>query len=391
MTNRATAADWRPFLFLFGLAAWQLSTGAAQAKYPAAQLENVPIDRLVKNLESLAEKDPKDARVRFNLARVHGMAFAAKTDAAQVRKGRESEGAWFGYEPVHVPFGELKASHDPAKLKAAKEHLAKAIARYTEVIKLDPNHLPAKLGHAWCLEQSGDKEAAIKAYRQVIEAAWSKEKDEKVASLGARWITTEAASYLKSLLDREKDKDEIKRLDQRAAELNQRPRGITPIVVPLRDGLAISELVDHGARVAFDADGSALPQTWSWISSDAGWLVWDRRSTGRVSSGLELFGSVTYWLFWDNGYQALAALDDDGDGRLAGKELTGLALWQDANRNGMSEPGEVQPLAAYGIVTLSCRYQNDAMHPDVVAFSPQGVWFDNGRCRPTYDVLLHRR
>ena len=40
---------------------------------------------------------------------------------------------------------------DPAKLRAAKEHLAKAIARYKEAIILDPSYLPAKLGHAWLL------------------------------------------------------------------------------------------------------------------------------------------------------------------------------------------------------------------------------------------------
>ncbi len=55
---------------------------------------------------------------------------------------------------------------------------------------------------------------------------------------------------------------------------------------------------------------------------------------------------------WDNGYLALGALDDDGDGRLAGVELRGLSLWRDANRDDASGDGEVLPVAAYDIVAL---------------------------------------
>ncbi|MEE2775232.1 MAG: hypothetical protein VYE73_00470 [Acidobacteriota bacterium] len=42
-------------------------------------------------------------------------------------------------------------------------------------------------------------------------------------------------------------------------------------------------------------------------------VVWDPEQDGRVESGLEFFGSVAFWLFFDNGYQALSTLDDDAD------------------------------------------------------------------------------
>jgi hypothetical protein len=60
-------------------------------------------------------------------------------------------------------------------------------------------------------------------------------------------------------------------------------------------------------------------------------------------------------LFLTTDTRPLAALDDDHDGILTGKELAGLALWRDANGNGVADPGEVKPLSAYGIVALSCR------------------------------------
>ena len=119
------------------------------------------------------------------------------------------------------------------------------------------------------------------------------------------------------------------------------PRPITPIVVSLRNGAAARDLENHSARVAFDADGTGLQKHWTWITRDAGWLVYDPHNTGKITSGLQLFGGVTFWMFWENGYQALAALDDDGDGMLTGRELKGLAIWQDLNGNGVCERGDV--------------------------------------------------
>jgi hypothetical protein len=106
---------------------------------------------------------------------------------------------------------------------------------------------------------------------------------------------------------------------------------------------------------------------------------------------LQLFGGVTFWMFWDNGYQALAALDNSGDSKLSGDELMGLAIWHDRNTNGISEPGEVKPLAEYGITSISCRWERDTSHPDGIAYSPEGITFRDGTTRPTYDIVLQPR
>jgi tetratricopeptide (TPR) repeat protein len=362
----------------------------ARAMFIRPDLEKVPVERIVKNLQEFAAKDPKDARVRYNLARVHGMAYALKADMADVWKGREKNGAWFGHTPAYVPFKPVK-TEDEAKLKAAKEHLDQSIAAYRDALQLDPNFLPALLGLAWSLDQKGDKAEAIKAYRDVIEKGWKTEKDRKTGPLGGHFITSEAAGYLIPLLDADKDKEEIQTLKERTAQLAKLPRPVTPIAVPLRDGLSARDLEDRTAAVTFDADGTGLPRKWSWVTRDAGWLVYDPKGTGQVTSALQMFGGVSFWTFWDNGYQALRLLDDDGDGLLTGKELDGLAIWHDANGDGVCDPGEVKPLSAYGIVAVSVRCERDESHPDRIFWSPRGVVFRDGSTRPTFDLILQPR
>ena len=104
-----------------------------------------------------------------------------------------------------------------------------------------------------------------------------------------------------------------------------------------------------------------------------------------------MFGNVSFWCFWDNGYEALRSLDDNQDGVLTGAELNGLALWHDINCNGICEPGEVRSLSAHGITALSCQSQTDTRHADQIAFSPSGVRFSDGSTRPTFDLILQQR
>ena len=164
---------------------------------------------------------------------------------------------------------------------------------------------------------------------------------------------------------------------------------MTPIAIPLRDDVAARDIVDPLARVRFDADGSS-PREWTWITPDAGWLVYDADGDGTISSALQLFGGVTFWLFWENGYEAMRALDDNADGELSGTELQHLAVWHDRDRDGVSDPGEVRPLAAHGIEALSCRYV-DVDDARLAAMSPDGVRLANGTTRPTFDVILQPR
>ena len=97
-----------------------------------------------------------------------------------------------------------------------------------------------------------------------------------------------------------------------------------------------------------------------------------------------MFGSVTFWIFWQDGYEALSSLDDDGDGVLRGAELRGLALWQDRNGDGVSAPGEVCPVEAFGITAISCSTESNS---GGMVWNPHGMTFDDGTSRPTYDWI----
>jgi len=137
-------------------------------------------------------------------------------------------------------------------------------------------------------------------------------------------------------------------------ELNAKPRGaITPIVFSFAGAPGLRDLLETNLTTHFDLDGTARAQTWPWVKRDTAILVWDPRGTGRIDSGRQLFGSVTWWIFWRDGYAALDALDDDRDGWLTGPELKGLAVWRDANSNGTSDPGEVTPIESTAVDGIS--------------------------------------
>jgi hypothetical protein len=375
--------------FLFAAASAAVVCVPAAGKYARVETEKVPVDRIVGNLEARVKESPKDAKAVLNLARAHAMAFARRADELEVRK--KGGDPWFGYEPPFVPFGKAAPTPDPEKEKAAKAHLARAVELYEKAVALAPDDPAARLGRAWVIEQSGDNAKAVTAYRDLVRDGWAKEKDLTALGLGGHTVTAEAVGYLVPLLEPGADAEEIADLRAKAARLKRLPRPITPIAVPLRDGLTAADLHDERAAVRFDADGSGIKKRWTWITKDAAWLVYDPAGRGEVDSALQLFGSVTFWLFWEHGYAALSVLDDDGDGRLTGDELRSLALWRDVNGNGKPDPGEVRPLAEHGIVALSCRHEPDESHPDRIAFSRSGVTFRGGHTRPTFDLVLKPR
>jgi hypothetical protein len=365
-----------------------LTTSDAAALFARVEIEKVPIERLAKNLKEAVDKDPKNPQAVLNLARAHAMAYSLRSEEIPVTK-MKPDVVWFGYEPPLVPFRNVAKTDDKEKLKAANAHLETALKLYDDALKLTPDDLRVQLGRAWLLTQTDKKADAVAALRKVLDKAWEKEKDLKSLGLGGHTVTAEGGNYLLPLLDAEKDKEEIAMLKERIAQVSRLARPVTPIAIPLRNGLTAGDLEDRTARVAFDADGSGLQKSWTWTTKDAAWLVHDPKHTGKVTSALQLFGSVTFWMFWDTGYDALAALDDNRDGQLTGKELTGLALWHDVNGNGISEPGEVKPLSEFGIVALSCKFERDASHPDRIAYSKGGVTFQDGNTRPTFDLVLH--
>jgi len=366
-----------------------LGTAGLDGIYVRPELENVPVARLVANLERELTADPKNADIHLRLARLYAMAYAANAEELPVAvlagpDKRVKQEVWFGHEPNLVP---AQIPPGTARTEASKLYLKKSVTHYKTVVEIEPTGLVARIGYAWTLEQSGDRAGAVAEYRRVIEQAWPKEQDAKFAQLGQRFYTEEAARYLVPLLDPKRDAAEIASLTERQQRLARVPRPITPIAIPLSDRVAIKNIVDLDAVVPFDADGTGRQRGWTWISPEAGWLVYDAAGRGQITSALQWFGDSTFWAFWRNGYESLGALDDNGDGELRGSELRYLAIWRDANRNGRSEKGEVVPLARHGIEALSCRFEKgDGLF--MAAWSQNGVRLTDGRTRPSYDVIL---
>ena len=362
---------------------------AGQAKFAMIQTREVPIPRLIKNLEAMradAIGSMDKALIDFRIGRLHAMAYAEKTEVAPAdvhsTPGSQFEIPEFGHTPDHEQFSVVPAK-SAAKEASARAHLKEAIKFLNVAAKTDSSLLAAKLGLAWCYEQSGDKVKALDLYRKVFKEAYLIDKDSKGGMRG--WsISVETAEYLRKLLDPVKDQQELARLNAQVAEVEKLPRYVTPIMIPLTEKVALPQLlVDK--PVSFDLDGFGSREYSNWLSNNAAWLVFDRHGSGQITSGLQLIGQSSFWIFWKNGYEVLAGLDDDRNGLLQASELDGIALWHDRNINGISEPGEVRSLAEFKIDAIDTR---STTHESGIRFNPSGIKFSNGKTAPSYDLIL---
>lgn len=370
----------------------------APARYAGVDVEKVPVTRLIANLEEQLQepglKPQAVAQLKLNLGRLHAMAWALGKDEVQVRKGTRTP--WHGYEPSGIPWDGRPWSPkggqpETSPTRGDRKHLDEAVRLHREALETDPQNKLAQLGLGWCLLQAGEKAKAVEVLRPLVKAAW--EEDQKVDSRHgyAPLLTEEAGRYLIEALDKEQDKDEIAEIEEHVKHLDELPRAVTPLAIPLQGGLGPADLLDPAARVRFAVDGQSPEATWTWITPRAAWLVLLPPDGSRqVRSGLELLGNVSWWLFWSDGFQALAALDDDHDGALRGAELDGLGVWQDRDGDGRCGAGEVQTVAEAGVVALSCLAVPYA-HPDVAGWSPGGATFANGEVRPVWDLVLKRK
>ena len=382
------------------------------------EVETVPLNRLLENLQKRQAKNSNDFEPAYHLARVYSMAYATNLTVVEIRK--DNGDPVFGYPGSDSGVPEIvPVFKTPRARETALKNLTNAIAHYerslTMMKRATNAHvwhiLRAQLGLAWCLDQSGQRDKALDAYRKTLRIAWKQEvigefefkewaKDvwndvqsgknpvhsRKRGHIGPGvCFSEETIGYMLKLLDKKKDAKEIAELNEKQKTLLSMGRAITPILIPLVADTPFADLANPSAKVAFDLDGSGLPRKWGWITPKAAWLVYDSNDSGKITSALQMFGSVTFWIFWQDGYAALASLDDNGDGSLSGDELRHLALWQDRNSNGVSDPGEVSPVQSFGIKTISCA--GETFSGDT-KWSPSGVTFENGEVRPTYDWIV---
>ncbi|HZW09259.1 MAG TPA: hypothetical protein VFF69_05085 [Phycisphaerales bacterium] len=163
------------------------------------------------------------------------------------------------------------------------------------------------------------------------------------------------------------------------------PNGIvTPIIFSMDAAAPLRRLLAPGRAVCFDLDGDGDSESWPWVAPGTMILVWDPDGTGQITSGRQLFGSVTWWLFPRDGYHALDLLDDNRDGELTGAELAGIAVWSDRDGDGVSDPGEVIPASGAGVTALGAHAPSTH---DGCPANPWGIELADGRVLPTYDWI----
>jgi hypothetical protein len=232
------------------------------------------------------------------------------------------------------------------------------------------------------------RDLSLDAYRRTLELSSQADLKAEFAE-GSLTISREAADAILRLLDdfpsaetankeREAVRRHLKLLDERDA----RGSVISPVIFPIPRDARLAELFPDARTSGFDLAGDGIARRWPWPSADAGILVWAPDPSKPVTSGRQLFGSRTWWIFWRDGYEPLSMLDDDGDGRLTGAELDGIRVWRDVDRDGVCSPSELRPVADYGVAWIAVTADRTE---DGVPANSRGIGFVDGSTRPTYD------
>lgn len=396
------------FSMLFCLSFLSLFTLRAKAIFVRG--ESVPVDRLIRNVETQLKRTPNDAEVVYTLGRLHSLAFAQGNTEVYVNLPTGNPGdtrkvlSFGAYSPVRVkPDDTLQT-----RKVQALSHLKTSLRLYQKAIALKPKEALYLFSYGWMLEQgvpfasevnvpfrakpakatkSAWREESLKMYRRAFGASQAKDLKRQHILQGADTIVSLEAGQ--AILDAYKsrtlskaEKAEKLRIEDHVKKINVIPQAVTPLIFPLNGQQTLAELTRNTVPVRFNLSAEAKPRLWNWVTPNTGILVWNPKQTGAITSGKQLFGSVTWWIFWKNGYEPLAALDDNHDGYLSGKELAGIGIWQDKNGNGRSDSGEVISLRKRGVVRVSVR---PIGLQEGVLWHPQGIELQDGSTRPLYD------
>jgi len=135
--------------------------------------------------------------------------------------------------------------------------------------------------------------------------------------------------------------------------------GDTPLILAFDD----ERVAFTNPRGDFDFSGRDASFATSWVSAETPWLAVDRNGNGRIDDGSELFGSMTELPGGErapNGFVALAALDDDGDGAITPRDAAfdRLVLWSDSNQDRRSTRDEILSAGQAGLVAIRLDYRD---------------------------------
>jgi hypothetical protein len=354
----------------------------------------IHLDESVTHFQSALMLDDKPAHYHLSYAYVleGGAALADRASlvpgapAANLPKARLDE-----FEAITA---KLASTDEPTRVAASAE-LAKALPEVAPILfkrRADPDE-HTRDAIRLLLEQHWREQAITEyfaAYKRAIDQDLTI-KEQPIRGLDTLVAYEAGTSYLHLVRARGVTAAEQAQVDLVAADikkLEEKPQRfiVTPIIFSITDPALLSELLDSSHSACFDLDGSGRPQCWLWVRPGTGILVWDPGMTGRITSGRQLFGSVTFWMFFQDGYHALDVLDDNRDGVLSGSELRGLSVWFDLNGDGMSNPGEVVPVERLGIRSIATRATSEEAGGPA---NREGLTMKDGRTLPTYDWIAH--
>jgi hypothetical protein len=131
----------------------------------------------------------------------------------------------------------------------------------------------------------------------------------------------------------------------------------TPLVLVF-DAAPVELVPDATHAFTLSHRGSMITD---WPTARTPWLALDRDRSGSIDDGSELFGSMTSLpdgRLATNGFEALRALDTDGDGQITASDraFADLVLWADGDGDRQTAAGELTALDRAGIVSIDLRY-----------------------------------
>lgn len=380
-----------------------LTASNAQAMFARPQF--VPVDRLAENAKTYSAAHPDDAEALYILARIHYLAFSLKRDHIPELPFRE------GDKPNPAPqwmvgWGHEEKPGHSLNDEALLDHAVQSIQAFQAALQRSPKNGLYALGLASLEEElirwrkSADGVQLPSAVKEITEDSareWyakaftlAMPADSRLKNMpleGVRGITAfEAASGLVRMGQGNTPHHVWRQAKSSIEKFQTLPmREITPIVFSLRPGTKLAELIDAKRTVDFDLRGYGTKELWPWVQPELGFLVWDPAETGVITSARQMFGSYTFQIFWRDGYQALAALDDNRDGVLSGPELQGIRVWFDLDRDAKSNPGEVlslEKLQVDQIATVATAQEGDCL------MNRAGIRFRDGTVLPTWDWVV---
>ncbi len=396
----------------------------------------IPIKEIETHLQAELEKTPNNPEVHYLLARAYYLAFIYQSESVATYGAKIPApiDTPLGLDPVEDSFypvakrnvksklSNLSSRQDQntlieneiARLKKDRSRIfglpdsrlvdfaAGALKHFDTAIKLDPKSALYRLGRASLMQQilehnqkpNKNLESAYLEkisisrirtdYLKAFELSKDSEENIKFRDLSHSISHEAATQWLLLTPDRTVEDEEIAKQMLRQIEVVKKNKHqiITPLIFSLAPADSISDLL--GSKVTFDLDGFSTPEPRAWPKETVWFVVYDPHSSGKITSGKQLFGSRTFDLFWPNGYEPLSILDTDHDGWVTANEAPGIRFWNDANRNGISDLGEIKDFNDLGIEALAHRKHRPCSGGYEL---PDGVRFSNGKTAILWDYV----